>query len=103
MPKVGCGGWVVRFIVFNPFEGLIGLVMLMLTSFVETVLLALVIVIVVVNEVFNGEVVVVIVDVGVGVVAVGGGGGDGDEAFSPSSNLNKVSRGTLHPQPLRSE
>jgi hypothetical protein len=26
-----------------------------------------------------------------------------DEAFSPSSNLSKVSRGTLHPHPFKSE
>ena len=48
--------------------------------------------------------VVVVVDDGVVVwIVVVSGGGGVDGAFSPSSNLSKVSRGTLHPHPFRSE
>ena len=102
MPTDGLGG---RFInALNPLEFVdFSFALFVVVNFTSLVLMTLAVVVVVVVVVAG--VVFVATDVGEAgvVVVVVVAGVNGDEALSPSSNRNKVSRGTLHPQPFRSE
>jgi hypothetical protein len=100
MPTDGLGG---RFInALNPLEVEFvdfSFVLFVVVNFTSLVLMTGAVVVVVVVG-------VVVEATGVGeanVVVVVVAGVNGDEALSPSSNRNKVSRGTLHPQPFKSE
>ena len=98
MPIDGCAGWFVKFSVFRPLEGLFVVFTFKLISFVEMGF-AVVVVTVAAADDDVGNVVVAVVVVVADVVA----NNWFDEAFSPSSNFSKVSRGTLHPHPFKSE